>query len=316
MTFDGRMIDGLLATIPMRLELTFRCRRPAPFVSYRFHAPAGSRVAPKRRPPMRTEGKVALLLLLIALLPHAAAQPPPPIPPSVRYAIGGDAGPIYRIAVSNDGQSFASTSGDGTVKIWRMSDGMLLHTYTTASVNVPPSPVAFSPDGTAVAAGDAGGTIWIWRLADDTLLHKIPAFPANWVVSLSYSMDGSLLAATGSGSNNILLFNTNNSSLNNTLTGHTQQVYQIAFSPTNNRVLASASADQTVKIWNTAQPKTPLTIPAFTGIAYSVAFSNDGTLVAAAGTNAADNQDMISIWTVSTGKVLNSSWPVVAYNTA
>src|SRR5579859_810855 len=120
----------------------------------------------------------ALMSLLLALPFLATAQPPPPSPPGIRYALGGHNYTVNNLVVSKDGLTFASASDDSTVKIWRMSDGMLLHTYQT-NQSYPWGSLAcvsLSPDGTTVAAGDRNGLIWMWRLADDSLIRRFYAF--------------------------------------------------------------------------------------------------------------------------------------------
>src|SRR5258707_1241606 len=111
-----------------------------------------------RRPVMRRRGPAVVLLLLLTALPLlAAAQVPPPSPPGIRYAIGGHMGPVNNLAVSTDGQTVASASGDSTIKLWRLADGALLRTYMTASTNIVATCTALSPDGALVAAGTATG---------------------------------------------------------------------------------------------------------------------------------------------------------------
>src|SRR5579859_7754315 len=116
---------------------------------------------------MRQRGiAVNLVLSLLMALPLlASAQPPPPSPPGIRYAIGGHTDWVNSLALSADGLSFASASNDGTVKVWRMSDGALLRTFVTTGFKA--LTVALSPDGASVAAGDSNNNIWMWSLVDD-----------------------------------------------------------------------------------------------------------------------------------------------------
>jgi WD40 repeat protein len=261
--------------------------------------------------------------MVITLPLLASAAPPPPSAPGIRYALGGHLGAVNSLAVSRDGLSFASASNDGTVKIWRMSDGMLLRTFApgTASIDYAALCVALSPDGTTVAVGDANNTIWLWRLADDSLIKKIKAFNTSGagygVYSLSYSEDGSRLAAAGTDtlvsgtSYAIKVFNTTSWKLAKTLTGHTSQILQIAYSPssTNVNVLASLSNDLTLRLWNTATGATLQTINAFTSIASCLAFSNDGKQVAAGGQDSATPNYFARVWNVA-----NPSAPAASIN--
>ena len=64
------------------------------------------------------------------------------------------------IACAPDGKILASASGDKTVKLWRVSDGTLLHTLEghTASVES----VAFTRDGQTLASSSLDGTVRLW----------------------------------------------------------------------------------------------------------------------------------------------------------
>jgi WD40 repeat protein len=260
---------------------------------------------------MRRYGNTMLLLSLLIALPLVVAAQSSLSPPGIRYALGGDTGPSNSLAVSKDGQTFASANSDGTVKIWRMSDGMLLRTFTTKGV--PALCVALSPDGTTVAAGDQNRNLWFWNLANDSLVRTFVAFYGtnSALSSISYSADGTLLAAAGADNNGltmtytIKLFSTNGYGQVNTLSGHTAPINQIAFSPsttTNSTTLASISQDLTLRIWNTNTGTTTVpAINAFTSAANCVAFSCDGSLIAAGGSDSASPYYYARVWNAATG---------------
>jgi WD40 repeat protein len=255
---------------------------------------------------MRRFGTViALLLSLVTLSTFALAQTQPS-PPGIRYAIGGSAGGINTLVVSKDGQSFASAGSDGTVKIWRMSDGTLLHTFVTPSAQ--PLCVALSPDGTTIAAGDSYERVWMWRLADDSIIRMFTAFSTSGVTSIAYSPDGTTLAAAGADSLSsgisytIKLYSTSNGTLLETLDGHGNQITQIAYSPAGGSVLASASLDHTVRIWNTGTGQATAIINAFSAQGPTcLALSNDGTHVAAGGLDKKYPYNFAKVWNVVGG---------------
>jgi WD40 repeat protein len=84
-----------------------------------------------------------------------------PARPSLRYKLEGNAGAIWAVAYSRDGDTIAASSQDGTVKLWDPTTGRERCTLVghTASVHT----LAFSPDGSVLATGDKRGTIRLWR---------------------------------------------------------------------------------------------------------------------------------------------------------
>ncbi|MCP4683919.1 MAG: hypothetical protein GY867_00590 [bacterium] len=87
---------------------------------------------------------------------------------SVLYALGKE--PFFSTAFSPNGDIVASGAvWNGTVKLWRVSDGTLLHSLEGHTSAV--SSVAFSPDGTVLASTGLDGTIKLWRVSDGSLLR-------------------------------------------------------------------------------------------------------------------------------------------------
>jgi WD40 repeat protein len=107
------------------------------------------------------------------------------------------------LAFSPDGQILAAGSNaidqngqctDCTIKLWRVSDGMLLRTIQGRNSGI--ISIAFSPNQRQIAAG-LSDSVRIWRVSDGVLLKRFyqdPNNPYSYVTGVAYSPDGSLFA--------------------------------------------------------------------------------------------------------------------------
>jgi WD40 repeat protein len=108
------------------------------------------------------------------------------------------AGPVVDLDFSRDGARLATTSRDGTVKLWDLG------TWTAVTLEVDPfgaaAASAFSPDGTRVVTmpGWADGPR-VWEVATGTLLAALPG--RGWAnTAVAFIPDGSaFVSAAGDG---------------------------------------------------------------------------------------------------------------------
>ena len=79
---------------------------------------------------------------------------------AVEVTLAGHTGTITNVAFDRDGRRIATTSWDGTVKLWDADTGQEVLTLRghTAGVNC----LAFSPDGDWIASGSIDATARIW----------------------------------------------------------------------------------------------------------------------------------------------------------
>jgi WD40 repeat protein/uncharacterized caspase-like protein len=193
----------------------------------------------------------------------------------------GHTSDVLGLNFSPDGQTLASSSQDGTVKLWNWQTKTLLntlkgHTSWLTSVN-------FSPDGQTLVSASADKTMKVWtnqgKLLQTLTGHK------SWVLSANFNSIG-LDLVSGSADGTIKLWHRNsNTSLFatqsvNTIMGHSGWVTSVNFSP-DGRSIASASADKTVKIWN-FKGELVRTLDKHLASVWQVSFSFDGHLLASA----------------------------------
>ncbi|MCW3055935.1 MAG: hypothetical protein JWN14_5105 [Chthonomonadales bacterium] len=240
---------------------------------------------------------VGLLTVGLTLSSFAQARPP------IEWMRGANAGSVRQIAISPDGFNVAVCGADGTTKIRRLSDGMLLETLVDSNTTItgfgtsPPTvtSLAYTSDGTQLLTGNSAAVVHLWDLASGAIVRSMTAPGAINALAIT---PGGTKFALGMTTNDILLFNFADFSSAGTLGGHTSAVTALAFTHdgTNNDAnvkLASGGADSTVRIWKIAQSQLLNTLTQGKPVT-SIAFGADDQTVCSG-----DNNAVIKIWNSS-----------------
>ena len=106
------------------------------------------------------------------------------------------------MSYSGDGQTLASASYDGTIRLWDVTRRQATSILEGHEDGV--SSLSYSPDGQALASGSGDKTIRLWDVASGQEKAILEGH-WSWVTSLSYSPDGQILAS-GSLDDAILLW--------------------------------------------------------------------------------------------------------------
>ncbi len=176
-----------------------------------------------------------------------------------------------------NGQTLASGSIDGTVKVWRVNDGKLLHSLNHEITSTLTSPVngkvlkiwntktsfsgvSFSPDGKILAGAGNTAVIKLWDAINGTEIRILTGHQYE-CLSVAFSPDGKILAC-GSRDGTIKLWEVESGKELRTLTGHSDDVKSVAFN-NDGKILASGSLDGTVKLWELATGKELADLTAF-----------------------------------------------------
>lgn len=110
--------------------------------------------------------------------------------------LSGYTGGVAGLAFSPDGKILASANGDKSIKLWQISNGSLLATFTGHSR--PISTINYSPDGKVLATTSLDQTLKLWRITNSgghedfsTTLSNIYMYVTD---GIAFSPDGKHLA--------------------------------------------------------------------------------------------------------------------------
>jgi WD40 repeat protein len=101
--------------------------------------------------------------------------------------------PTYYVAISNKGEIIATSSIDGLVRLWRVSDGSFIKQMKGIKNH---GPIEFSLDDELMIKGTIEGHIGIYRISDGNCVNTLYGH-MDRVTSLSMSPSGRFLASGG-----------------------------------------------------------------------------------------------------------------------
>jgi WD40 repeat protein len=195
------------------------------------------------------------------------------------------------------GQEIASSSRDGTVRLW--NSGPTAEVASFVGHLEPVEAAAFSPDGQRIASGSDDGVVIIWDAASGRPWRQWQAHNDR-VNRVAFSPDGRLLATAGYDGLARLWDADSSEPVGNPLE-HGVWVYSLAFSP-DGALLATAADDGLLRLWEVpagALVREPLD---HGGSTYGVAFAPDGSLLASTGTDGA-----VKVWQLPSGALTFSA---------
>ncbi len=224
--------------------------------------------------------------ITLSSTPKAIVKPP------LKAIFEGHTDFVWTTAFSPDGQTLASGSWDGKIRLWNPQT--LRHETTLIGHSDEIRSIVFSPDGQTLASGSWDRTVRLWDTNTGELKTTLSGYNVHHITSVAFSPDGQTLAG-GTASSPIHLWDTSTGELKTTLSGHTERVTFIAFSP-DGLTFASGSDDQTIWLWDTTTWKLKTTLSGHTQSVESIAFSPDGLTLASG-----SRDRTIRLWNPITG---------------
>ncbi len=279
-----RQVTGGSSTSPQRQSTPQRPSTPQPTRPSRSPAPA---VSPPRTPSAVERWNQAI----------------PNNPFTSRRQFTGHRGSVSALSFSPDSTVLASSSEDGTIRLWDV--------YTSSLIRVlqghrqPVFRASFSPNGRILASGDGRGIIKIWNVQTGEEMASVSAHSMG-VSGLAFSPNGQILASSSiDNRQGIKLWSLQTGAVLHTLTSQNAGITSISFSPDNRFLAASGSYSRTagqpevdgdIRIWNVQTGTEVRSLRGHRGRVSRVRFSPNSRLLASSGADGT-----IKLWNTETG---------------
>jgi eukaryotic-like serine/threonine-protein kinase len=230
---------------------------------------------------------------------------------------------VLSVDFSPDGRSAVSSGADGTVQLWQVQTGRLLHSWPEWAIRTGLDSggrdgeaveiVRFSPDGKYIAAATAGGTIKVWDARVDPEhagkeLHRFPGPTRPRCLIWSPSLPGDSpqwLASAGADARIFLWDLRQHNPAAQQLEAGTANFRSLSFHPDGGRLAAGGSD---VRIWDVKTKRRLATFDVGSLVVTGVAFSPDGASLLVVGQDAKEptrnlpGLPTIRIWNANDGK--------------
>lgn len=279
-------------------------------------------------------GAIAIRHQLTPPEPIIQVADPTKLKVQLQRTLPAHSGPINDLLLFADGLRLVSASADKTIRVWDLSSGQVLQTWTnqTSFVNT----ILLSPDETRLYSGNADGALQGWTVASDNLLWQNTNAHNGPINTVARTPDGQQLVSggadgaihiweastgnavrslvtqqgainslvvtsdsqyviSGGSDNTIKVWHLATGDLENTLEGHESFVNALAISP-DGRFLFSASADATIRQWQIKTGELLNTLSGHTSYVNDMVFSRDGSTL-----RTASADKTVRIWNVETG---------------
>jgi WD40 repeat protein len=176
---------------------------------------------------------------------------------------------VFSISLSPDQSQLATASADGTVRIWDLATGLVLHVLAHPHWVIR---TIFSADGRRLVVSGMSANIYVWDTISGTLIQTLTGH-TDWIWSIAASADGNILVSAGEDLT-IRVWDLTTGTCESVFRAHQQRIWAIAITPDGSQII-SGSEDQTIHIWDLQQRKCLKTINGYGNWTRSIAFNLD-----------------------------------------
>ena len=161
---------------------------------------------------------------------------------------------LTSLAFSHDGKNFASSSWDGTVKVWdvKTKECKMIVEDQDDEDQCGMFCVKFSPNGKYLATNsndkDNDGALKLWDM-DSGLCARTLEGNCGHVESITFSHDGKYLVS-GNFNKTVKLWLVESGECIRTMEGHDDVVNSITISPNGKYIVSSGRGDRNMKLWS------------------------------------------------------------------
>jgi len=211
---------------------------------------------------------------------------------------------VYSVAVSPDGKTIASGSGDGTLVLWDAVSGQFIRRLAVGKVRI--EKIALSADGTVLVAADGNNTIRLWDVATGQERYQLTG-QTRPGLDLAISPDGTRLVSTSS-DETIKLWDAASGTELRTITVEESSPTCVAFSPDGTRIAVGTDTGK-IRFWEIGSGQEKPTLDAHDSRVTCLAFSPDGKRMASGCIygmfGAPSGEQSVRLWDASSGDLLS-----------